>query len=209
MDSTLINESPVIDWAVAGRALSGHARSGDHHVVKPFRGGVLVAVLDGLGHGEEAGDASDIGAATLEDHAGEPVESLLKRCHDGLLGTRGVAMTLASIDASAHRMSYIGVGNVEGILVRSNGRGGPPTREGMMLRGGVVGYRLPPLRTNHLSVGRGDTLIMATDGIRSGFIEALRPSEPPQQMADRILARFARPNDDALVLVARILEGGE
>jgi hypothetical protein len=50
---------------------------------------------------------------------------------------------------------------------------------------------------------RGDTLIFATDGIREGFTEGLALSDPPQQLADRILARYTKGTDDALVLVAR------
>jgi hypothetical protein len=51
---------------------------------------------------------------------------------------------------------------------------------------------------------RGDTLIFATDGVRSDFAsEHLAHDDPPQQLADRILARWGTKTDDALVLVAR------
>lgn len=196
----------MIDWAVAANALRGEKRSGDGHVVKNFPGGVLVAVLDGLGHGEDAGHAVDVGSATLKDHAEEPVDILMRLCHDRLRITRGVAMTLVSIDTAARTMTCLGVGNVEGHLVRARGSTGPP-RETVLLRGGVVGYRLPPLRTNAFPVGPGDTLILATDGVRAGFWDHVGPAERPQQAAERILAEFGRATDDALVLVARIMDG--
>jgi hypothetical protein len=48
-------------------------------------------------------------------------------------------------------------------------------------------------------------LILATDGIRSGFAEDVSLSDPPQRIAEQILARRATGMDDALVLVARYL----
>jgi hypothetical protein len=51
----------------------------------------------------------------------------------------------------------------------------------------------------------GDLLVLATDGIRAGFAQGLALGDPPQQIADGILARHLKGNDDALVLVARIM----
>jgi negative regulator of sigma-B (phosphoserine phosphatase) len=58
------------------------------------------------------------------------------------------------------------------------------------------------LCTSVLPIRQGDTLVLATDGIRDGFTEGLFLRDPPQQIADHILARFGRDTDDALVLVA-------
>jgi hypothetical protein len=56
-----------------------------------------------------------------------------------------------------------------------------------------------------LPIRRGDTLVLATDGIRASFAEELSLRDPPQQIADHILARFGKDTDDALVLVARFV----
>jgi hypothetical protein len=99
------------------------------------------------------------------------------------------------------------VGNVEGMLLRS-GASGCTTRkrdEGLISRGGIVGYQIPTLRETEISVDRGDTLILSTDGISGGFREHLTLSDPPQQIADRILEQHGKTTDDALVLVARYL----
>jgi negative regulator of sigma-B (phosphoserine phosphatase) len=66
-----------------------------------------------------------------------------------------------------------------------------------------VGLQLPPFCGGVLPVAQGDTLVLATDGIHSGFAEGLRREESPQQLADHILVRDAKGTDDALVLVAR------
>jgi serine phosphatase RsbU (regulator of sigma subunit) len=111
-------------------------------------------------------------------------------------------MTLASFDLEADTLTWLSIGNVTGLLMRAD----PsviPARQHLLLRGGVVGYRLPPLRTFTETLSRGDTLILATDGIRSSFLEDIPMGKPAQQMADHLLLNHSRQTDDALVVVAR------
>lgn len=192
----------LLDWGWAGAALEGDA-SGDVHVVAEFAGGVLVAVIDGLGHGIEAAAAAQQAARVLESYAGEPLAALVERCHVALRGTRGAVMTLASLDGEGS-MTWAGVGNVEAFLLRA-GAGAERPRESIGLRGGIVGYQLPTVRASTLSVSPGDVLLMATDGVRGGFAEAAPPHASPQELADTILERYGRGSDDALVLAARYL----
>ena len=88
---------------------------------------------------------------------------------------------------------------------RANRRTTGQRDEGLITRGGVVGYQIPTLRETEISVNRGDTLILGTDGMGGGFMEHLTLSDPPQQMADRILEQHGKTTDDALVMVARYL----
>lgn len=194
--------APRLDWAVAERALPGQAESGDLSVVAPFGEGVLLAVVDGLGHGPEAAAAARVAGATLRENAGEALDALVRRCHAALLRTRGVVMTVAVVGEA--ELTWIGVGNVEGLLLRADAGAGR-ARESVMLRGGVVGYRLPPLRAARLPLAAGDTLVMGTDGIRGDLATEVRPGEAPRAIVDRALAAQARDADDALVLVARYL----
>jgi phosphoserine phosphatase RsbX len=196
------DEGLVLEWGSAGFALE--RESGDLHVVARFPHGVLVAVIDGLGHGSEAAVAARAAGLILEAHPGDPVADLVRECHEALRKLRGAVMSLASFDAQRSSMTWIGVGNVEALLLRAD-RAAEPAREAISQRGGVVGYQLPQLRASTLSVSRGDTLVMASDGIRSGFSTGLRLQASPQEMADSILAEYARESDDALVVVARYL----
>lgn len=192
---------PVIAWGWAGRALEDE--SGDLHVVVPFAGGAVVALIDGLGHGPEAAEAARAAALVLEAHASDAPVILVQRCHDALRRTRGAVMTLASFLIAGSSMTWLGIGNVDAVVVRGNGDRG----EAIAVRGGVVGYQLPALRAGTVGVAPGDTLIMATDGIRGGFTTGLAIEPPPQEIAESILARFAKASDDAHVVVARYLGG--
>jgi hypothetical protein len=44
---------------------------------------------------------------------------------------------------------------------------------------------------------------MYSDGIKDGFAESLALSNTPQEIADFVITRQVKGNDDALVLVAR------
>ncbi len=111
-------------------------------------------------------------------------------------------MSLASFDVDKRTMSWVGVGNVEGVLLRARGDL-RPTHEDLLSRSGVVGYQLPALRTSVLPIAAGDLLTFVTDGIRSAFTDGLSLADPPQKNADRILTVFGKETDDALVLVLR------
>jgi len=194
------SEIDAIEWGWAGSALEDE--SGDLHVVVAFPGGAMVALIDGLGHGREAAEAARAAARVIEAHAADPVAPVIERCHDALRGTRGAAMTIASL-CTADSLSWAGVGNVDAVVLRRDGR----PAAGIAVRGGVVGYQLPPLRAATVGIAPGDLLILATDGVHAGFTDGIVPGGAPQDIADAILTRWARGSDDARVVVARYLGG--
>ena len=177
--------------------------SGDSHVVRQLPEGVLAAVIDGVGHGNEAADAARIAGRTLHSSPHEDAVSLVWRCHEALKATRGVVMTLLFFSPSG-AMTWVGVGNIDGVIFRCDANGRTRANH-IVQRGGVVGHRLPPLRAECLTLLPHDTVILATDGIRPEFSDEFVPGDEPQAIADRILTRYRKGNDDALVLVGRCL----
>lgn len=195
----------LIEWGVAEMALPGQEQSGDLYAVEPFPNGMLVAALDGLGHGGEAAASAKAAVACIKKFAHEGVISLVKRCHESLRATRGAAMSLAAFNALDQTMTWIGVGNVQGMLLRSDSRKGMQA-EFLLVRGGVVGWQLPALGASIATVDPGDTLIFHTDGILSCVaMERQELTGSPQVIADNILKKYSLCTDDALVLVARYL----
>jgi serine phosphatase RsbU (regulator of sigma subunit) len=193
-----------VEWGVASRILPGQIECGDVSVVLSTKEGALAAVADGLGHGDEAAIAARMVLGVLEESPEEHIISLVKRCHEVLRGTRGAVMSIASFSIKDSLMTWLGVGNVEGILIRADSR---LSVEGLLLRGGVLGGVLPPLQAAVLPVAAGDILVLATDGIRAGFEKSIISSATPQQNADRILQNHGRATDDALVLAVRFMAG--
>ena len=184
-------------------ALPGEKESGDRHLIRCSRTGALIAAIDGIGHGEEAAHAAELAVSILRECASAPIISLVESCHEKLRGTRGVVLSLASIDTEQGMLTWLGVGNVQGFLLRA-GRRERHLQETLLLRGGVVGSLLPPIQAIVLPVAKGDTLVFATDGVQGEFSETLSAMENPNRAAHRILDRYRTGNDDALVLVARL-----
>src|ERR1043166_832932 len=203
---TLISRS-LISWGVAWRELPGQSICGDVHLVKPLADGVLLAVVDGLGHGNEATAVAKTAAGVLGRHAGEARPALVKRCHEALTGTRGVVMTVATLRSSDGKLTWLGVGNVEAVLVRPD-KHAKGSSERALLHSGIVGYQLPALRSSTTALTPGDMLVFATDGIDAGFTEGGMRNDSPQQIADRVLKRYFKGTDDALVLVVRYIRPG-
>jgi phosphoserine phosphatase RsbX len=194
----------ALERGQAGAALAGESRSGDLAVFVPLDGGALVAVVDGLGHGEPAADAAETAAEALERHAAEPAQRLLEHCHEALRKTRGAVATLVWFDLERGRLSWTGVGNVEGRLLRAERvegvRGDSP-----LLFGGVLGWGLPTVRLTTIELGAGDTVVLATDGVRADFGSSLAPGVDAQEQAEGIFASHARGTDDALVVAVRFV----
>jgi hypothetical protein len=200
------NRPPIVEWGIASSTLAGEAQSGDRHLVKIESGFALVVAVDGLGHGEKAAEAAQTVIRVLGDSSDRSVLALLNRCHERLQFARGVAMSMAVFNATDRTMTWVGVGNVEGVLLRAD----PhiiPRYEALLLRSGVVGARMPLADAAIVPVMRGDTLVFATDGVRSDFWHKMTAERQPQQMAACILEQYRKGTDDALVLVARYIGG--
>jgi serine phosphatase RsbU (regulator of sigma subunit) len=202
-----VRRRECISWAVASMPFKNERESGDRYVFHPSGGGFLIAAIDGTGHGAEAATAAKIAVATLEAHALESPIGLLLRCHQELKGTRGAVITTAFVHLSDETLTWAGVGNVEAMLYHcANPHVEKPAR--LVLRNGVLGYRLPPVQAEVLPLKPLDTLILFTDGIDPDFDERLCLDDDPKAIADDILHNHHTGNDDALVLVARYM-GGE
>ena len=196
----------VLERGEAGEPLAGESRSGDLAVWAPYPGGALVAAVDGLGHGEAAADAAEAAAVELRAHASDPPDTVLKRCHAALKATRGVVATLAWFDLATAGLTWTGVGNVEGRLVRAARRRGD-SEDSPTLFGGVLGWSLPAVKLVRTTLAPGDCVVMATDGVAANFGSSLRPGVPAQEQARRVLASHARGSDDALVVAVRWMGG--
>ncbi len=193
---------PRLGVGAAGKAREGEAESGDRYLVRPSANGALLAIVDGLGHGAEAAHAASLAINVLADRPRDSVVELAQRCHEALRETRGVVLAIASLNLRGGILSWLCVGDVQCVLLRNDPNADPrywsPVR-----RNGVVGVKLPPLLPATVSVVHGDTLILATDGIESGFTSRLPLAAAPQRIADHILEHHGKDTDDALVLVAR------
>jgi phosphoserine phosphatase RsbX len=189
-----------LEWSIAAATMPGETESGDRYWAGSGSNGMIFAVIDGLGHGPAAAAASAIAIAALARHVDDPLIEVLRRCHESLRGSRGVAMSIASFNTEDAMLTWIGVGNVEGALLH---RDPALPSDKLLLRNGVVGSHLPILRAEKLPVRSGDILTMVTDGVTVEHLPLVAMDGHIESMADGILASACKGTDDALVLVAR------
>ena len=194
----------LLEYGVSSLPAPGQDESGDLYLVQDTPGGALAGVVDGVGHGVGAAGVARQAVDTLRAHCREGVIPLVNRCHALLKRTRGVVMSLVSFCGAENTITWLGVGNVEGLLLRRNSPGNPG-QEPMLVRPGLVGYRLPPLQALITPISAGDLLILTTDGIRAEFGHSVPHEGPPDRIAEYICSHFRRGEDDALVLALRYL----
>ncbi|BBW99409.1 stage II sporulation protein M [Mycolicibacterium moriokaense] len=193
-----------IEWAAVRRPHPGEDVCGDHPIAVDVGGAAaLFGVIDGLGHGEGAAKAAQRAAEVVDEHRSEPLDAVMERCHLALTETRGVAMTLARMDFDTGTMSWIGVGNVAADVVAKHPTG-VEVRSSALLAGGIIGYRMPPTLPSHqVPITPGDLLVISSDGIAQHHLDSIDFAANALTIAEELVDRYGRENDDALVLTAR------
>lgn len=189
--------------AILGRGSEVRGVSGDDGTFLRLGDDVVFAVADGLGHGALAREASQRAIELVQQHPSVRPDQLIRDCDAALRGTRGAVMAVAKIARRASTLEHACLGNITSQVVRlrQTHRFSAPS--------GVVGFddpRTKKLGTETASLFPGDVVLMYTDGFKSGIdishqFELLR--EHPLVIADYLLTHFGRPDDDALILVAR------
>ncbi len=192
----------TIEAAFAELPLLGQVESGDLCLVKPVGKGTLLAVVDGLGHGQNAASAAHAAVGAIERYAREPLVEIVKRCHHALVGLRGVVLGLAYLDPQAASMTWLGVGNIGGVLLRADTKA-RPSRVSLVPNAGFIGAEQPHATARAVPLTERDTVVLYSDGVKDGFADSLVLANSAQEIADFIIARHTKGNDDALALVAR------
>lgn len=203
-----ISAVPGIQWGVAQRPKAGESLSGDAALVLELPEGCLLAVADGLGHGAEAARASQLAMTVLRNQPQSSLGEMLQACNEALRESRGAVMNLAWVNYSERTLTWLGIGNVSGILLRAGAM--ENAKEYLLNRGGVVGSQMQPPYTVVRPIAPGDSILFFTDGVQAACGVAFNDLiTQPERLANSLLQKWARDDDDALVLVARYLGDGQ
>jgi anti-sigma regulatory factor (Ser/Thr protein kinase) len=181
------------------RPCRGQMVSGDDVLVTEAQGRVLIAVVDGLGHGQSAHQAARAATRFLRTGAASGPAEAMRQVHLHLRGTVGAAASLCRIDLATGALRYAAVGNT---VFRMEGEN--PYRLAAMP--GTVGGQMRPVRVESAQLGPKDVLIIHTDGIsqREDFGEYRKLRYPDlEEVAAGIVSRFGKNHDDAGIVVAR------
>jgi anti-sigma regulatory factor (Ser/Thr protein kinase) len=178
-------------------------------------GGLVVGVVDGLGHGPPAAEATRLALEALREGADASAECLAQ-LDARLRGSRGAAVGLAQVvgphsngdgaeSADGRRVRFAGIGNIGARLATASGS------QSLLSRPGVVGggRRVPPLRQSPASWGEPGVLALWSDGVRTfdpdRHADVLR--HHPALVAALVWRDAHRPHDDATVVVVSDVPG--
>lgn len=178
---------------------------GDSWLCQETPDGLLMAIVDGLGHGPVAAEAASTALAVLRRALDKPFTvasmiAFLDNAHNALRATRGAAMSLALIDSHRHELQFLGVGNVMG-AVHSDGQG-----KGLVPRNGTLGLSMRPAPPFSYGWPSDGLLLMYSDGLTSGVRLDRYPGltrNDPAVIAGVLYRDFRRGTDDVTVAVAR------
>jgi negative regulator of sigma-B (phosphoserine phosphatase) len=154
---------------------------------------LLLAVIDGLGHGPIAAEASNAAVAAIKSATlDQPVLTLMQTVHAALRGTRGAAGTICLLHG--RKLQVCAVGNVQ--LTST------VTSVPLVLSAGVLGMRVPKFRVCEAELKTGTRLALYSDGISTRFRAEDTQSLPPQAACKQIFERHRKNEDDATIMIA-------
>jgi negative regulator of sigma-B (phosphoserine phosphatase) len=154
---------------------------------------LMLAVIDGLGHGPNAAKASQLAVTWLQTtDLEQPLAIIMQGLHATLHDTRGAAGTLCVLRGDT--LEGCAVGNVQFSCIN----GTVP----MVLSSGVLGQRMPNLRVCEAVLRPGIRIAVFSDGISTKFRLDESRQLRPQQACELAIERHRKKEDDATILIA-------
>lgn len=187
-------------FGTATRPRFNAAVNGDAFVIKQWDESAMVALMDGLGHGQFAHRAAQAARLYVESHFDQPLEQIFRGVGRACRATRGVVMALARFDWAQEKLIFASVGNIE---VRVFPRDEPSR---FNVRRGIVGLNAPsPVVTEH-AWRTGRMLVLHSDGLSTHWGSDDFPGLAGQtatEAAQTLLRKLAKAEDDATVIVVK------
>lgn len=181
----------------AQRPAEGETVCGDALLILDEPERITLALADGLGHGEHAAHAAQVFCEEVRQHVALPLEEILQRAHQALRPTRGAAAAILRIHRASLEAEFAGIGNIA--LTAATQTPAAP-----ISLAGTLGARLRRVTTFRFPLALGDLLVLYSDGILSHFDARELGPRSAQVLAEELLLRHGRLDDDATCLVVRV-----
>lgn len=161
---------------------------------------LVLAVADGLGHGPEAAQASNLAMQCVAEGLNDALEDIFLRCDHQLRATRGVAMAVAVVHQGSGRVTLASVGNIRVVLTTAT----KDFRFGAAR--GIVGGGYACLTPEHFTLVPGNVLALFSDGLDefTDLRSALgNPPDVSDSRTELLLGQWSQRKDDAALLLYR------
>jgi negative regulator of sigma-B (phosphoserine phosphatase) len=185
----------------------GETDNGDAVVIRSEAEISLLAVIDGLGHGQGAALVAQTATNVLADvPLTDGVERVIHRLHETLKGTRGAAALVCLIRPSRTGSSD-GLYELEGCSIGNVEMRCRVSSLAIVLTPGVLGGRIDRIRLFGGPLLDDERLAIFSDGISPRFSLRDLTSLSPIDACQTIFERHRRSHDDATILVADMVNG--
>jgi anti-sigma regulatory factor (Ser/Thr protein kinase) len=197
---------PPLEVAFVNRPCRGELVSGDAVMARKVGDALLLAIIDGLGHGKDANVAAKAATRFLRRQDDLGLARLMARLDDHLGGTVGAAVGLCRISLTSGRLSFKGVGNT--VLRVEGDRPLRPTSLAGTVGSAPRGGRRPP-RAEPGQLDDSGVLLMYTDGISDRVSFDDYPQlryQSAARIVETMLTRYGKKHDDATCLACRYVK---
>lgn len=191
-------KNSVIQTSVFSRPKPGFKSNGDAYFIKRYGDSALVAVIDGIGHGDKACAASKIALKVIEDKFRDELEEVVHTIHRRLHGSRGCVLGIVRMSKEG-KIEYLGVGNIRTQIYTTE------RYKRLVSFDGLLGSNIRTLRTDRLSLSTPCLVVLHSDGVSSfNFDDKRIVYRPVIEIAKEAFENNKKSTDDATLLIARI-----
>ena len=191
---------PAIELGAIGVPCPGETVSGDAWALVQAGDRILVLVVDGLGHGSGAHEASALAVQVFAAHGDESPAALIERLHDALHATRGAAAAVLELNPADRSARIAGIGNISGVILADG------EQRSMVSHHGVLGHAMRRAHEFVYPWPPRSLVILHSDGIGTHWDIGRYPGlvrRRPALIAAALYRDFHRQRDDATVLAIR------
>ncbi|MDF0605199.1 serine/threonine-protein phosphatase [Neisseriaceae bacterium TC5R-5] len=188
----------ALEHGICTRPYFGERVSGDGQLIRQTEQGWFLAMLDVLGHGEEAHVLARQMEAWLQQQAWQPLPACMQAMHQQFKGSRGAAVCLVQLDKDGG-LRCVSVGNTLLRVLQAS-------EQVLTGQPGTVGYVLPTLSEQCLQLAPGALLLLTTDGVPEHFPAGVLQSWrhlPLARLSNQLINDYAKWHDDASCVAVR------
>ncbi len=189
-----------LEFGVVCQPYPGEEVCGDAWAIAARDDGMSIMLVDGLGHGLHASEASREAVEAFHASPDASPSDIITDAHHRMASTRGGAVAVASYDGRSC-LRYGAVGNIAGALV------GEGKSRGLCSQNGTVGAQIRQLKELDYDCAPGTLAILHSDGLTTRWNTDLYSgltSCHPAVISAVLYRDFVRGRDDVTVLVARV-----
>ena len=182
------------------RPFIGETVAGDAAIVREVEDGLVVAMVDVLGHGVEAHDVAVRIVDFLQRSTVSDPAALMTGLHQHLRGSRGAAAGICHINRNEGVLRYVGHGNTRARrFLQQSSR--------LVSKDGLIGTAIRGHNVQTMAVEPGDVLLFYSDGVTDRFdLDDYRHaiSDTARSLARNVVEMFGKDYDDAACIAIRV-----